>query len=95
MNSIGEKNKGRAGRGRPKGSPNKVQADVKAMIIEAFEKAGGAKYLVQQSEKNPAAFMSLVGKVLPKDIKAELNVKGWADVLIGIGRSHGNGAEVA
>jgi hypothetical protein len=63
----------RAGMGRPKGSANKVQADVKAMILGALEQAGGQQYLAEQAEANPAAFMSLVGKVLPKDVRAEVS----------------------
>lgn len=59
--------------GRPKGSANKVQADVKAMILGALEQAGGQQYLAEQAEANPAAFMSLVGKVLPKDVRAEVS----------------------
>jgi len=39
-------NRGNAGKGRPKGVPNKVTADVKAMILTALDKAGGAKYLL-------------------------------------------------
>lgn len=59
--------------GRPKGSANKVQADVKAMILGALEQAGGQEYLAEQAEANPAAFMGLVGKVLPKDVRAEVS----------------------
>jgi hypothetical protein len=54
-----------SGQGRPKGVPNKLTSDVKAMILAALDKAGGVDYLVAQSEKNPSAFMTLVGKVLP------------------------------
>lgn len=35
-----------AGKGRPKGVPNKFTADVKAMILAALDKAGGAEYLL-------------------------------------------------
>lgn len=41
------------------------------MIIEALDNAGGTAYLVEQAEKNPSAFMTLVGKVLPMEVKAE------------------------
>ena len=54
-----------SGQGRPKGVPNKLTSDVKAMILAALGKAGGIDYLVAQSGKNPAAFLTLVGKVLP------------------------------
>lgn len=66
-----------AGRGRPKGSPNKVQAAVKEMVIQALSDAGGVEYLVTQSRDNPTAFLTLVGKVLPLQVAGELdhNVK--------------------
>jgi hypothetical protein len=35
--------------------------------------AGGAKYLKAQSEKNPAAFMTLIGKVLPMTVVGDPN----------------------
>jgi hypothetical protein len=54
-----------SGQGRPKGTPNRLTADVRAMILAALDKAGGVDYLVAQSERNPAAFLTLVGKVLP------------------------------
>lgn len=57
-----------AGKGRPKGVPNKSTTAIKDMIIAALDKAGGIDYLVGQSAENPAAFMTLVGKVLPMQI---------------------------
>lgn len=64
----------RAGMGRPKGSRNKTTAAVKDMILAALDKAGGMEYLYQQSEENPTAFLTLVGKVLPLQVDA--NVAG-------------------
>jgi hypothetical protein len=60
-----------AGRGRPKGSPNKIQAAVKEMVIQALNEAGGVQYLVTQSRENPTAFLTLVGKVLPLQVTGE------------------------
>jgi hypothetical protein len=56
---------------RAKGVPNKFNADVKAMILAALDKAGGPDYLHRQSEQNPGPFMALVGKVLPMQITGE------------------------
>lgn len=67
-NKIGGKNPGARGRGRPKGSPNKTTAAVKDMILAALDKAGGEDYLLTQSEENPTAFLTLIGKVLPLDV---------------------------
>lgn len=60
-----------AGRGRPKGSPNKVTAAVKDMVAQALDQAGGVKYLVAQSRDNPTAFLTLVGKILPLQVAGE------------------------
>ena len=59
------------GNGRPKGATNKITRELKEMILEALDNAGGAEYLCQQAEKNPSAFMTLIGKVLPMQVKAE------------------------
>lgn len=62
-------NRGNAGKGRPKGSQNKITGDLKRAILEALEAAGGdggsVGYLILQAQENPASFMTLVGKVLP------------------------------
>ena len=67
--------------GSRKGVPNKVTADVKAMIQEALDRAGGSDYLLRQSEEYPQAFLSLVGKILPKDMKLDVSVGGLADFV--------------
>lgn len=54
--------------GRKKGVPNKLTRDVKAAIEAAFDKVGGVEYLVRQAEQNPQAFLTLLAKVLPKDV---------------------------
>ena len=60
---------GKAGPGRPKGSVNKVTGALKDMILQALADAGGVSYLVEQSTKNPTAFLTLVGRVLPLQVK--------------------------
>ena len=54
--------------GRAKGTVNKNTAELKEMILGALSDAGGRDYLARQAEENPGAFMSLIGRVLPKDV---------------------------
>lgn len=54
--------------GSRKGKPNKVTKELKDMILGALSDAGGQKYLEQQAKLNPAAFMTLIGKVLPLQV---------------------------
>ena len=61
----------RAGAGRKPGVPNKLSSDVKAMILGALEDAGGREYLLTQAVNNPAAFLTLVGKVLPLQLAGD------------------------
>ena len=57
--------------GRPKGIPNKLNSQLKDMILQALSDAGGVKYLKVQAVKNPNAFLSLVGRVLPLQMTGE------------------------
>lgn len=67
--SVAEKKRTppRAGMGRPKGVPNKTTVALKDMILQALDGAGGVDYLQERAQdpKTAAAFLGLVGKVLP------------------------------
>lgn len=79
-----------AGKGRPKtggrqaGTPNKVSGTLKEMILDALEQKGGVAYLVKKAEDTPAAFMTLLGKVLPTQIQGdpEFPLNGLTDEVI-------------
>ena len=58
--------------GRKKGTSNKLTRSIKEAIEEAFEKAGGAEYLLRQSDENPQAFMSLLAKILPSQVQNQI-----------------------
>lgn len=61
--------------GSRKGIPNKVTRDLKDMILGALDAAGGAEYLLRQARKrNPAPFLTLVGKCVPKDMNIKASV---------------------
>lgn len=75
MKSSVPKNTGQFGKGnpgKPKGVPNKMTGELREMIRGALEQAGGQTYLAQQAKENPAAFLTLLGKILPKEIRAEV-----------------------
>lgn len=57
--------------GRQKGTPNKMTGALKDMVLEALEGAGGVEYLKGRAKDNPAAFLTLVGKVLPLQVTGE------------------------
>ena len=62
--------------GRPKGVRNKL-TNLRDAVIEAFDRVGGADYLVRLAEgtqSDRAAFVSLMNKVLPTQVNA--NVEG-------------------
>lgn len=69
---------------RPKGSQNKLTAELKDMIEGALQDVGGRKYLKEQAEKNPAAFMALIGKCLPKDVNASVQGNITLQVVTGV-----------
>lgn len=58
----------REGAGRPKGSLDKGNALIREMVADALHEAGGVGYLVRQANEKPAAFLALLGKVLPVQI---------------------------
>jgi len=72
-------NPGNRGKGRPKGTPNKTTALLKDAILKAATdvgengdgKDGLVGYLRIQAQAQPAAFMSLLGKVLPMQVTGE------------------------
>lgn len=70
-----------SGQGRPKGVPNKVTKQLKEMILGALDDAGGQQYLVSQAMENPSAFLTLIGKVLPSEVKTEHTGKDGGPVI--------------
>lgn len=59
--------------GKPKGATAFTTRNVKAMILEALEAAGGKDYLLYHALMNPQLFMPLVGKVLPLTVAGDPN----------------------
>lgn len=61
----------KTGGGTRKGVPNKMTKALKEMILGALDDAGGQDYLRLQASLNPAAFLSLIGKVLPVTLNGD------------------------
>ncbi len=59
--------------GRKKGTQNKTSVALKDAILQAFNKAGGVAYLVKLAKNDPRSFTTLLGRVLPAEIKAEIH----------------------
>lgn len=59
----------RPGSGRPKGALDKGNAMIREMVVLALDQVGGTDYFARVAESHPAAFMSLIGKVMPVQIE--------------------------
>ena len=88
MTKVEETGKRTKRGGRAKGTPNKTTALLKDAILKAADAAGGkggtVAYLTDQATDNPAAFMGLLGKVLPLQISGE----GGGPVRVGVVEWH-------
>lgn len=63
-------------KGRPKGSANKIGQKLQSMLNASLSRAGGIDYLVRQSEENPAAYMTMISKLLPKQVESTVTHDG-------------------
>lgn len=59
---------------RPPGSPNKISSKIKEALEQSFDDVGGVKYLNRMAEAEPKAYLGLLGKIIPKEIKGEVRV---------------------
>jgi hypothetical protein len=64
----------KTGGGSRAGKPNKGTQELRDMILMALDRAGGVKYLEAQARDTPASFLTLIGKVLPQNINANVSV---------------------
>ena len=69
MSATAFKKGQKPGPGRPKGVLNKSNALIRDMIVQALDGAGGIEYLQRTAESHPAAFLSLIGKVMPVQVE--------------------------
>jgi hypothetical protein len=59
------------------------------MVLVALDRAGGVDYLTRQAKANPTAFLSLVGKLLPRQNKPEDNGRLTLGELVEAAIEHG------
>jgi hypothetical protein len=87
MSKVGQARKRPKTGGRTKGTPNKMTAAIKEMVVEALDKAGGVAYLLTQAQSNPTAFLTLVGKVLPLQVQGDPDAPLAMTILTGVPRA--------
>lgn len=70
--------------GAPKLANRKGTSELRKLIIGALHMAGGVDYLTRQAERNPVAFLGLLGKILPSELRVEADAKGDGPVTISV-----------
>src|SRR5262245_40792478 len=76
---IGKQLKTRAG------IANKFSTDIRGMILQSLHELGGVEYLVKQGRKrNPAPYLSLINRIIPRDIRAEVQGQMLMSVISGV-----------
>ena len=53
---------------------SKLSKDMKEIIHLAFSRAGGVNYLVEQAHSEPKAFMALLGRIVPNEVRLDVAV---------------------
>lgn len=78
---------GPGGRGRPKGSPNRVAKAAKEAIEEAAEKLGGVDRLVAWAKEDPLNERAFWSTVYPKLLPLTTQVSGSMTIQWPLSRS--------
>jgi len=76
--------------GRKKGTPNKLTSEVRLLIRSALDAVGGERYLRQCAKETPTAFLTLIGKLLPLEVQANVETEVVINVTTGIPDSPGS-----
>jgi len=60
------------GSGRKKGTLNKATSALKELLLGSLDDVGGQEYLVRLALKEPRAYASLLGRLIPSEVRATL-----------------------
>ena len=58
--------------GRVKGTPNKTTAELRDAVLAALDGVGGVSYLEELARTHPAAFVTLLGRLLPTKLAGDV-----------------------
>ena len=64
------------------GTQTRNLSEVREMVRVALEKAGGAEYLLEQAREQPVAFLSLLARLIPAEIRASLESNSLLTVRV-------------
>jgi hypothetical protein len=70
---------------RPKGALNLFTKDIKSAMLEAFAEGGGKTWLKRQMKTEPRAFMALLAKCMPSEVKATVQVETQTVIIDFVG----------
>ena len=85
----------RLGAGRKRGVPNKLTANVREAVQNAFLEVGGASYLVKVAREDPRTFCTLLGKILPTQLNAQVEQPIQYTIRTGVPRADDESGEVS
>lgn len=73
---------GGTGKGRMKGSLNRTTLALKEAILSTFDSLGGPQFLESLAEERPELFISLLGKLIPSEIKAQVSESSSLEIIV-------------
>lgn len=68
---------------RPKGSKNKVGAEVKSQIVACYERLGGLASFEKWAKAHENEFYRIYAQLAPKELTADIRVRDESDLSDG------------